>query len=358
MDTVKLFLRFKEYCNSLSKNDRIAILHHADCDGLCSAVITAHAVEKLSGKPPVLFIPFRYNGLAPQEFRKLLESKRISKLFSVDLGLDNFPEFLKEAEKVCPIALMDHHKIYNNLNSNKTIFLKTRFFSKKEPSSYACSKFCYDMFSKILDVSEKNWIACIGILGDMGFKAWKPFFAKTLLQRKITRENLDKAVELIEAVETVKQKDFLKLLKEFQKAKSLKEILSSNFMKYSVQLKKDLEYYLKDFEKNSEKFPELGLFIYEIEPMHDIKSAVINRLSLKYPKKTILLIQKKNEKANFSARRQDFKVKMNELLENAIKGIPESSAGGHIPAAAGRIPVQCIQQFKENILAYLKSNHA
>ena len=56
----------------------------------------------------------------------------------------------------------------------------------------------------------------------------------------------------------------------------------------------------------------------------------------------------------FSARRQDFKVKMNELLEEAVKGIPDSSAGGHIPAAAGSIPKSYEDRFKENIVKILK----
>lgn len=56
----------------------------------------------------------------------------------------------------------------------------------------------------------------------------------------------------------------------------------------------------------------------------------------------------------FSARRQDFRVKMNELLEKAVKGIPNASAGGHIPAAAGSVPRDYLNVFKENLLQILK----
>ena len=39
----------------------------------------------------------------------------------------------------------------------------------------------------------------------------------------------------------------------------------------------------------------------------------------------------------------------NDLLENSIKGIPESGAGGHTPAAAGSIPKKYYEKFLENL---------
>ena len=59
----------------------------------------------------------------------------------------------------------------------------------------------------------------------------------------------------------------------------------------------------------------------------------------------------------FSARRQDFKVKVNDLLEEAVEGIPGADAGGHIPAAAGSIPREKLAVFKENVIRILREKH-
>lgn len=353
MDSKKLFGKFEKYCSSLSKKDNIAVLHHADSDGLCAGVIASKSVEKLAGKKPKLSIPFRYGYLPEKEIVLILKKNKINKLICVDLGLDGFPNIVFESEKFCNILIMDHHKIYRDLNSEKTVFLKAQFFSKMEPSSYVASKFVFDMFSRIADISETDWIACVGILGDMCFKSWKPFFKKTCRKRKISVEKLYKLNEMIEAVEMIDPKKFSLVGIEFFNAKIPKKLLSSKFMKYLDKFNSEIAVFEKDFEKNAEHFQELELIYYEIEPKFDVKSPLINRLSQKFPDKTIVLMQQKGSMGNFSARRQDFKVKMNELLENAIRGIPNSSAGGHIPAAAGRIPLKFIPQFKENLIQFL-----
>ena len=56
---------------------------------------------------------------------------------------------------------------------------------------------------------------------------------------------------------------------------------------------------------------------------------------------------------SFSARRQDFKVKTNDLLEKAVKGFENAGAGGHIPASAGRIKKEDLPEFKKRILKAL-----
>ncbi len=350
-----LLKKFRKFCKSLSTKDNVAILHHEDVDGLCAGTIASRAVEKLCGKKPKISIPFQYGRMAPEGLSALLEKNRINKLICVDLGLDSFPEIVFSAEKFCEILILDHHKIYRDLNSDKTVFLKTQFFSKKEPSSYVASKFSFDLFMKVSDISECDWIACVGILGDMSFKAWKPFFRKTEKKRKTSFKELDRIRELIEAVETISPKDFSALAKEFLNANSPKQILSGRFMKHLKKFEKEISFFEKDFEKNSESFPEIELIYYEIEPKFDVKSALINRVSQKNPSKTIILMQKRNGMGNFSARRQDFKVKMNELLENAVKGISNGSAGGHIPAAAGRIPLNSISKFKKNLMGFLSA---
>jgi single-stranded DNA-specific DHH superfamily exonuclease len=112
---------------------------------------------------------------------------------------------------------------------------------------------------------------------------------------------------------------------------------------------------ISEMDDRADFFNSIDLIIYPIQAKYNIKSFIANRLSYDYPAKTIIVMQDINpNRVWFSARRQDFKVKMNELLEEAVKGIPDSSAGGHIPAAAGSIPKNYAEKFKENLVKILK----
>ncbi|MDD5148846.1 MAG: DHHA1 domain-containing protein, partial [Candidatus ainarchaeum sp.] len=104
-----------------------------------------------------------------------------------------------------------------------------------------------------------------------------------------------------------------------------------------------------------EVIPELELELYTIKTRFPaIKSQIINDFSNKSPGKTVILWEITGRNVRFSARRQDGKVKVNELLENAIEGIPDSNAGGHAPAAAGGVPKEFFEKFKEQLIRELE----
>ena len=57
MDKAQLEAKFNRFCSNLKESDNIAIIHHSDADGICSALITAKAIERLAGKRPVAVCP-------------------------------------------------------------------------------------------------------------------------------------------------------------------------------------------------------------------------------------------------------------------------------------------------------------
>ena len=138
----RLLARFDQFCSGLSRNDRIAIVHHSDADGICSALIAAKAVEKLTGKKPVVVQRYEYGNRAlALKALKSIKAKKANVLIVVDLGIDGQPYNIEEK---CPFEkglVIDHHKMYKDLNTKKTVFLKSGFFTEKDPSSYVTSKF-------------------------------------------------------------------------------------------------------------------------------------------------------------------------------------------------------------------------
>ncbi len=360
MKKALLLKRFREFCKGLSNSDRVAILHHSDSDGLCSAVIAARAVESLTGKKPVVVRHYEYgNQRQEKKAVSLMKKRKANILIVLDIGIDSMPHSLRDYCAFDKCLIIDHHTMYTDLNSEDTVFLKAQFFTKKDPSSYVTSKFAFDLFSKVTDVSKLDWVACVGIIGDMSLKNWRPFVKKTIQKRRISLTQLYEVEDLIAAVEALADEDLGKLFRALYRATRPRDVLKSGLAKHLKEFKREKAKVVDSFEEKTEKFPELELFIYSIKnKQENLKSYVINEISEMHPNKTVILIHDLGgNRLRFSGRRQDFKVKINELLVKATGGIPESTAGGHVPAAAGSIPKNQLKKFRANLLRILRKKY-
>jgi nanoRNase/pAp phosphatase (c-di-AMP/oligoRNAs hydrolase) len=349
----ELLRRFEEFCMGLSKRDNIALLHHSDPDGFCSALLAMRAIESIAGTLPRPIAHYEYGGKRKLEaFLGSIGEKKPAKLVVVDIAIDADPHWKKLSAPFDRVLVMDHHKLYNDLGDKKTVFLKAGWFSKIDPAKYACSKFCFDLFGRVADVSVADWIACIGILGDMCLDSWKGFVEKTVRRRKLGLEKMRSLCELIAATEVMAPGRMNSLLLEFHRAKKPKALLESKFKRNVSALRREKNRLVSGFEKKAEHFPELGLSVYETRTSSEgIKSYVVNELSAMHPTETIVLIQDSGKGyLRISARRQDYALKMNELMEKSIAGIPGAMGGGHIPAAAAKIRKRFKSRFKKNLL--------
>ena len=349
----ELIGRFKQFCSNLNEKDRIALLHHSDPDGFCSALIVMKAVEQLVGKLPEHISHYEYSN---QDQAKILldaaKKKKLNKLIIVDIGIDGDKNHKRLFGSFENVLVIDHHKIYNDLNSEKIVFLKAKWFLEIDSAQYACSKFCFDLFNKVLDLSSLDWVACVGLIGDMCFNQWKEFVKETMKKRNIKLDDLNALVDLIAATEVMDEKKMNKLLLAFHKTKQPKQLLKSIFRKHLEALRKERDRLVGGFEGKADYFPELELFVYEIKTDKEgIKSYVVNEISQMHPGKTVILIQDAgNSDLRISARRQDYKLKMNELLEQSIKGLKNACGGGHAPAAAARIEKKDLKKFKTKLM--------
>ena len=350
------FRQFELYIKGITPEDRVAIVFDSDADGLTAAVLAAKAIERLRGKKPELIFTQGHGPVSIHtETLALLRKKKINRLITLDLAVDQNSETIKKAEAFANVLVIDHHKIYNDLSSKKTVFIKAHYFSSIDPSRYPTSKFCYDLFSELVDLSDYSWCACIGLVGDYAYGQWKSFLNKCLKKQGCSFDQLGKIVGLISAVESIDRSKIVKLFNEFYNAKEPKSLLKSKYFSYRETMEKELDRIMGGFVLNSEKFDGLELIFYEFKSKYSVKSAVIDNLTKRYPDKTVVVLQDMSK--NFlmiSARRQDFRYKMNEMFETATKSLKEGYGGGHIPAAGGKIRKADRKKFKENVKAYLK----
>jgi len=354
-DKNELFGRFQRFVKNITPKDRIALCYHRDPDGLASALLVSKAIEKYSGNKIRFLHASDYNELHVLE--KAIAEESPDKIIIVDLSLDSKLNSFAELNKHCKsILMLDHHKIYQDLNSEDIIFIKSQYVNEElDGSKYPVSKLSYDLFSNLVDLSKSRWIACLGIIGDNGYSSWEPFFNKVMHEDNISIEELRSGTELINSIETIHPELFPQLFDYLNNCPNLNDFLNSEFNEYRQELYDMADKILAEMDDKADIHNSISLIIYKINAKYNIKSFIANQMSYENPAKTIVVMQEMDpDRIWFSARRQDFKLKMNELLEEAIKGIPDSSAGGHIPASAGSIPKAYEDKFKENIVRILK----
>ncbi len=351
-----LIKRFNQFFKNIKPEDRVAIFHHNDCDGICSAVLAAKIVERMRNKR----IDMRLNTepgrvVITQDHIRDLRKSNITKLIAVDCCIDQEPKTVREVEKFSKILIIDHHRIYNNVTSIRTIFIKPQMLYKKEDGAQYCvSKFLFDISP--ISISDLDWISAIGVIGDMNHKRWETF-VNTVSKKYKLRQNKDiyktilgKLALLIGYAAVLKEQEaaFWKVCSARKPAELLKLLKEYNIVE------REIDYWVRNYKKLAEFHPKQNLVFYEIEPKkYIIKSIVVSRISRLHPSTTVIGTQIKNGEVTFTAIRQDYKVKMNDLLEKAVEGLSNAEAGGHIPAAGGVIRAEDLAEFKKRIIKIL-----
>ncbi|MFH1225364.1 MAG: DHH family phosphoesterase [Candidatus Diapherotrites archaeon] len=349
----RLLRRFRGFVQGITARDRVCVLFHPDADGLCAAFIASNALKKLRGKGADLvhFQPRSETSVSEKTLR-LLKKKKFTKLIVVDLSVDQNPATVRRAAKFLDVLVIDHHKIYADLNSAHTVFLKPQLLGRGDAASYPASKLCFDLFSSVVGLSDLRWIAAVGIIGDNAEKRWRAFINSVPRRNRISVKNLRCLEGVISGVESMRQGMLISLFKELCKIGKPADLCHSKFYALKKKLDREIALLEKKFRRGVEKFPALGLEYFQFSSPFNIKSALINRLSKRKPHTTFIFVQDSGKSTlSFSARRQDGRVRVNDLLEKAVKGLKGASAGGHAPAAAGRVMRRDLGEFKERVIS-------
>jgi single-stranded DNA-specific DHH superfamily exonuclease len=358
----KLIKRFEDFILNLKKKDKIAIIHHTDPDGICSAVIMNKIVEKIR-KKPIDFIISQESVLIQKSILDQLKNKRINKLIITDICVDQYNSSkLKKIAKFAEIVILDHHKLYKNLNSKKIIHIKPQLITyRADSSAYCVSKLCFDFGSKITDLQSIDWVAAVGIIGDCTFDYWKPFMDSVFKKYNIKRnKNIFKNVlgEIAELIFFTVAYDVNKTslcYNVLNNSRNYKDLLHSKLQKYRKEIRKEINYWKNNVEELAEVYSKQELIFDFIKPRYPIKAVISTFLGYKYPNKTIIIAEDMNKNfIQLSARRRDYKVAVNDLLENALKGLHGANGGGHVTSAGGKLKKKDIFTFKENILRILE----
>jgi len=333
---------------SLKDTKRVAIVADNDQDGMTSAIQMQKFLLSKRVDTHVFFYDHYSRSFSfPQgTFHNFSPEKTIF----LDLNEGFISDILLQIGKATgPFLVIDHHQgdVIRN-NSYRCLVIKPKSFSEVEPSRYPVTKMVYDLFGGV------DWICCVGIIGDFAFEQWADFLKETEKKYKITNSRMREVDDLVACV-TAQYPEKINSLFEFLcKAKSPKEVISSEFFALKKLFDSKIAVQKKLYYETAECYEDVGACFFHCD--HRISSKLSNIISIENPHKVILIFEQPGNKIKCSIRRQDFKVNCGDLAKIGVAGTTQGKGGGHIPAAGATFPAEYLEEFKKRVRLSLLQN--
>ncbi|MEK6927438.1 MAG: DHHA1 domain-containing protein [Nanoarchaeota archaeon] len=330
--------RFSEFVKSLESAKKIVAVSHLDLDGVASAKVVDYALQVDR------VILSEYYASDNEDLLQRIKKEKPSHVIFTDLVIKK--EFAEKVAKFAYVLVIDHHIHEQDYNSDKIFFLDS-------PESGMCASYlAYYLFSKISDLSKIDWLVACASISDFCYKSiWR-------WMESVCEKYGDKfRGGMIEGVDSGKIWDLqwkmvlgllhFKNVEEGYKLIGLKFGDIGDLNKYYVSIQKEFDLFLKKFDSEKIKFND-GEF-WEVNSESPIKSILVNYLSTKEQDKIFIFAKIKEEKYSLSARRQDGKVSVRDLLIKLVEGFEGASVGGHFKAAGGNIMLKDREKFLERL---------
>lgn len=336
--------RFAQFTSKFNEKDKIALVSHvADLDGLASAKVINEVVS-----PD--FIKFIDYHEVDQSLIDYLKKNKVKFLIIVDIMIKDV-NFIKEVEKFAEILIIDHHTFENDFNSNRTVFLNAQ--------GYCAAYISYYLFSGIRNIEKYDWLIASASVSDWCYKENSAWMTKVYEKYR---------QEFIPSIDGVKKSEFYRIVLDISRAivyfRSIEKNVDKVFTKIGSiifgdidDLAKYAEIVYTEIKKIRDKFEIEKVSIndgyyFEFESKFPIKSIISTDVSESYQNKTIIILSRKNDNLEISARRQDGKIDMNKMMQELISGFEGANAGGHFKATGGYIKLKDEEEFKRRLVNY------
>ena len=329
--------RFGEFISKLNDKEKLAIISHNDLDGIVSAKILNETFDANE----VIFISY---GDLNDDFVSNLKKSGFKKIIFSDLSFKDM-NFIKEIGKFADILFIDHHLFEEDINSDSIFFIKSY--------NYCAAYLCFYLCSKIKNLDKFDWLVACACISDYAIinvekwinKVYEKYGDSFLIQDEYVKKSgkfwdlqWALSLSLIYHKKEVK-KVFDEIKKDFGDIGQLK--------KCSEEVDKEINLSKEYFYKNKEEIKDGYMIIFKNK--FSISSILSSIISSEIKNKNLVFGILRDGVYHFSARRQDGKVNVAELLENAVEGFKNSGAGGHFKAAGCFFPENYLEDFKKQL---------
>lgn len=349
--------------NKLLENiENAVVLFHIDTDGVCSAKIVSEALNRMS-KEVLGFYPTTPKLLHSNNFQESIEKNEPDLIIIVDVAL-NKNSAVYQNNKDKKFLILDHHSVNNIPQGGNVHYFNPKLERSEE--YVPASKVCYDKLKKVVDISDLDWVAAVGVIGDSGAKMHEKFIKKVIKKYDLSIGKDEKFYfdsflgvlsEMINSGKIIKGNDgALTALKLLQEAADPVEFYENSYQlrEWNNKIQNYLEQCISDFKKSKDEVEGLDLYFYTFKPEYTLGSVLSTIVSFEEPHKTVIIFSKKNGVTTINFRRQDKKYHMGVLASKSTEPFKHAGGGGHKPAAGGHIRTEDLNKVKNKIILELK----
>ncbi len=347
------FLKAKRFLESMTPKDSVIIIFNNDADGIASCIIVKKFLESRGIKDMFIIsqpMPVEKNLI------KKVQTTVPTKIIFLDIAIDQQDIVLKKLGGICDILIVDHHKIFKDMNSKIIAHYNPRFKNAKiyQSTSYSTYKLC----SAITDMSQCLWIAAIGMIGDYNLSdsedLVKEIRNKYGVAGKLYESLLGRFADMISAARATNTMACEEMVELFSRANAPQDFEKLQGSEKLIDAYKKTENetlsIMADIERNAEKIG--NIILYNIKSEYNLASPVSTKLSEKYFDKIVLIYSTVGSKVKVSARNQSQRWDVARLLQQASAGM-KASAGGHAAAAGATLQASDWEAFKEKLIEYV-----
>jgi single-stranded DNA-specific DHH superfamily exonuclease len=344
----KIAMYFKkavEFLKDLKEKEDVIIIFNNDADGITSCAMIMKYLSTKKIKPYIISQPMPPD----KNLMKRIQLSLPKKVIFLDMAIDQESSIIKRLKGFSSILVVDHHKVFMDLNEEGVVHYNPRF---DEGDVYKSTAYLtYKILSEIMSMENNLWIAAVGMIGDYNLENSKDLVE--MIKKKYNINDLHdsflaKISHMIEAARSAKALTCEEITEKFIIAKDYEDLLIlDELVKPYEEIQKEIEKIKEDFEKNAEITG--NLMLYNIKSKYNLSSAISTIVSGRHKNKIVIVYEKKGNKIKMSARNQGKNFDLDYILKKATKGM-RASAGGHKMAAGAVIEEKDWDLFKKRLV--------
>ena len=185
---------FADFVDALPRDLSLVALHDSDADGVSAGALWQRGLERLGFARVRRLLPDRERSAWSEGNRALVRDAAPDRLFVLDLGSQPHPVL-----PGVPTCFVDHHRP-EGVPPGDT--LVSAYSWDPIPTT---SLLTWELLGALTDVSDLDWVAALGVLGDLGDKA--PFPILDDVRRRHTAKYLKEATALLNAARRASRYD-------------------------------------------------------------------------------------------------------------------------------------------------------
>ena len=337
MDAKKRWKAAQQFLKDATQ-EHTHIIHDSDADGIGAGLLMLHALTDLGVPATASTRSDRNDILSEEELQLIKDSYDPERLIFIDISPKNFGayEHLRRIFPSAQLMVIDHHKINEY---DDAVFVHPEQLHGIDGSKYCAAKLTYDLASSVTDVDDYQWLAAVGINGDMNTEYFSDVVIRALehedfgVPEDLRQGATDVVNEAIACCEAVGEEALLDYYHQLRECRTLREAtLLDNPHKEVLQVVQD---YIRNGKQKVDKQGPVNWL--HIDSDYSIVGWVGTALSAQYPGELFIMYREKNDGYSMSYRCQNPPIHCGEIADECANEFG-GGGGGHAPAAGAWVP--------------------